>query len=330
MTGPPVSRRATALVAALTFVVGVLAAGVVKDFASNGVPGASAQMQPGVTRYTLEIVPKDIEVAPGVIWHAWTYNGTVPGPLLTVTVGDTLLVTVKNKLDIVHSFHTHLAPYSLENDGSQINSITGVGAGAMIPPGGEYTYEFHPTIPGVYYYHCHSADGGKMISQHIAQGLYGAIVVKAPDEQPIRDEAILLGEMGFNVEGDGAPFYIMNGKGIPGGERALEAIYAEKGLDGVVAEFGKTVPIIKAKLNEPVRLALINVGDQIHSFHLHGMNAVSVDQMPGRIHPNNVVQLLPGGADRVIITPTYPGVWLFHCHVVSHADLGMIGVMVVE
>lgn len=280
--------------------------------------------------YALDIVPRDLEMAPGVVWHAWTYNGTVPGPLLKVVAGEKLLVTVRNHHSLVHSFHTHLAPYSLANDGSQLNTITGQGRGAMIPPGGAYTYEFRPTVPGVYYYHCHSADGGRTISEHIAQGLYGAILVLAPDEPLVRDEALFMGEVGFDVDGQGAPYYLMNGKGIPGGEHALEDIYAAKGLDGVVAQFGKTVPVFTARVGETVRLSVVNIGDMIHSFHLHGYNLVSVDLLPGRIHPANVVQLAPGGADRILLTSTEPGVWLFHCHVVGHADLGMIGVFVVE
>lgn len=291
---------------------------------------ASAGAGPAVREYSLDIAPKDIEMAPGVVWHAWTYNGSVPGPLLIVTAGETLRVRVHNHHTLIHSFHTHLAPYSLENDGSQLNILTGVGKGAMVPPGGDYTYEFHPTTPGIYYYHCHSADGDKMISQHIAQGLYGAIIVKAPDEQPVRDEAVFMAERGFDVTGDGAPYFLMNGKGIPGGEHALEGLFAKQGLPGVVAQFGKTLPLINATAGETVRISVINIGDQVHSFHIHGVNLVSVDMMPGRMWPANVVQLVPGGADRVLVTPTEPGVWLYHCHVVSHADSGMIGVMVVK
>lgn len=293
-------------------------------------PNASAAAGPRVVSYELNITPVDMPMGDSAVWHAWTFNGSVPGPTIVATVGDTLRVTVRNQHNLTHSFHTHLAPYPLEMDGSQVNSITGVGKGAMIPPGGEYTYEYHPTLAGIYYYHCHSADGDKMISEHIAQGLYGAIIIKAPDEPPVRDEPIFMAERGFDITGQNAPYFIMNGKGIPGGEKTLEEIFAEKGIDGVVEQFGKTVPLVKGKVGETIRFDVVNIGDAIHSFHLHGMNMVSVDQMPGRIHPANVVQLVPGGADRILVTPTEPGVWLFHCHVVTHADMGMIGVFVVE
>jgi len=317
----------TAVVALVAALLGAAAVAVPPMFsASEPVP----VLAHGERSYNLDIQATDLQVAPDAVWHAWTFNGTVPGPLLTVTAGETLRVTVTNHHSLMHSFHTHLNGDGLAEDGSQVNIITGIGMDGMIPPGGTYTYVFHPTRPGIFYYHCHSADGNHTISQHMAQGLYGVIVVKAPGEAPIRDEPIVMGERGFDVTGQGAPYFLMNGKGIPGGERTLERIFLEQGAAGVVAQFGVTVPMVKTNVGEPVRLDLLNIGDMPHTFHVHGNDMVSVDAFPGRIHPANVVQLLPGAADRVVVTPTHAGVWLFHCHVVSHADQGMIGVLVVE
>lgn len=327
-TGPRPSRWPIGLVL-VSFLSGAGVAAILQPFDLD-FPSASAVAPPGLREYTLEIRGADLEVGPGTVWHAWTFNGTVPGPLITATAGEILRVTVRNNHHLVHSFHTHLAPYTLSSDGSQLNTISGIAGMAMIEPGQSYTYEFRNLRPGVYYYHCHSAHGDHSIAQHIAQGLYGAISIRAPDEPRIREEALFMGEMGFDVTGANRPFYVMNGKGIPGGEHALEEIFAEKGIAGVAAELGKTVPVFSMKVDEPVRFTVVNIGDQIHSFHVHGMNLVSVDQYPSRIHPGNVVQLVPGGADRVVLTPANPGLWLFHCHVVSHADMGMIGVMNVE
>ncbi len=71
-----------------------------------------------VRDFTLEIMPKDIEFGNGAVWHAWTFNGTVPGPVLKVKAGELMRVTVINRHDMVHSFHTHLDGYSFEQDGS--------------------------------------------------------------------------------------------------------------------------------------------------------------------------------------------------------------------
>jgi len=323
----------------LTITLGIViltlavAGGLVAAFLVAGGDGAGAQT---VREYNLEIVPADIDYGGGNLWHAWTYKladapaGTVPGPTLTVTVGEKLRINVKNNLDLVHSLHTHLANYDFEMDGSQANVISGKGAGSMIPPGGEYTYEFEPTEPGIYYYHCHSADGGLMISQHIGQGLYGAIIVKAPDEPAVRDEVIFMAEIGHETEGENVPGFIMNGLGLPGGERALEQAFKEGGFEAVAAQLNKTVPAISAKVGEEMRVSVINIGNAIHSFHAHSVNHISEQAMPGRIWPANLLPLVPGAADMMRFTFTKAGLWLFHCHVVSHADAGMIGVFVIE
>ncbi|MFA5860706.1 MAG: multicopper oxidase domain-containing protein, partial [Candidatus Thermoplasmatota archaeon] len=281
----------------------------------------------GVTKeFFLNMEEKDFDMGNGV-WHAWTFNGTVPGPTIEANQGDHIRVHVHNAMNITHSLHTHLSPYSLENDGSQLNIITGIGGMAMIPAGGDYVYDFQATVPGLLYYHCHSADGGYTIHEHIAQGLYGAILIHATGEVPVRDEVVFMSERGFNVSSPDTPFYIMNGKGIPGGEHTLETIFMAQGVPGIVAQLNKTVPIISGRVGEAIRINVVNMGDMIHSFHMHGMTAYQDD---GRPTPAQVLGLVPGEAARLTITPTEPGLWLFHCHVVSHADGGMIGVFIVQ
>ncbi len=320
------SRPTVALIVGV--VASLLATGltVLGLWTSGFIGGAQADT---VRDYTLEIVPKDIDYGGGNVWHAWSYNGSVPGPTLKVRVGELLRVRVVNRLDLVHSFHTHLTNYTFENDGTQANVIAGKGAGGMIPPGGEYTYEFRPTTPGINYYHCHSADGGLHITQHIHQGLYGAIIVEAPDEPPLRQEVVFMAESG-HVKNGSTPFFIMNGLGLPGGEATLEAAFKEKGFAGVAEQLNKTVPAFTAKVNEPIKLHVINIGDIEHTMHIHSATHVSLGVLGGRPWPANVLPLTAGAADTLLVNFSQPGLWLFHCHVVSHADAGMIGVFVVE
>ena len=322
------------MVALSSLVVGgAIAAAIIISLAlAGGGGGADAQT---LREYNLEIVGTDIDYGGGNIWHAWTFKetgqpaGSVPGPTLHVTVGETLRVNVQNNLDLVHSFHTHLTNYDQEDDGAQTNTISGVGSGAMIPPGESWTYEFEPTEPGIYYYHCHSADGGLHITQHIHQGLYGAIVVHAPDEPPVREEVIFMSEMGHEIEGENVPNFIMNGMGLPGGEHALEQAFADGGFDAVAAQLNVTVPAFEAEVGEELRVHLVNIGDQIHTFHAHNVNHYSENALNGDAWPANVVPLLPGAADTVRLTFSKPGLWLFHCHVVNHADAGMIGLFII-
>src|SRR3990172_2060569 len=240
---PLKERRVLAAIAALLVVaVGVTAGLVTTLLVSGGGDEAGAQT---IREHNIEVVPADIDYGGGNVWHAWTYKlagepaGTVPGPTLTAKVGERLVVHVKNNLDIVHSFHTHFTNYDIESDGSQANVISGKGAGAMIPPGGEGTY---------------------------AQG----------------------------------------------------------GFDAVAAQLNKTVPAISAKTGEEMRVHVINIGDQVHSFHAHNVSHISEGVLQGRPWPANLLPLIPGAADTLRFTFTKPGLWLFHCHVVNHADNGEI------
>jgi manganese oxidase len=289
----------------------------------------TAPYVPVTRHYTLIIEGADIPEGTNATWHAWTYNGTVPGPTLYAYVGDMIQVTVYNHLNLIHSFHTHLVNYNFSSDGSQANVIVGMGAGGMIAPGQSYTYDLNATYAGIFYYHCHSADKFP-ISYHIAQGLYGIILVDDPNK-PLHladDFVVAMGETGPQVTGT-APPYIMDGKAFPGGEQALMNLYAAQGLSGVEATFNKTLLTFEAKVGETIRFDVINVGELVHSFHLHDAELISEFQNPGVPVPDAVIPLDPATADSVFVTLTQPGVFLFHCHVVEHADAGMIGVLVV-
>jgi len=283
-----------------------------------------------VREYTLVIQEKVFDFGGGNRWRAWTYNGTVPGPTLRVRKGEILRVRVINRHNRTHSFHAHLSRYPIEMDGSQANVITGRAPRAMIPPGGEYVYEFLAEEAGATYYHCHSADREFAINQHILQGLYGAILVEDPAMKPVREGVVFMAETGSLRSGPNPPFYIMNGKGIPGGELALEEIFKKQGLQGVVAQLGKTVPYFRLRAGEAIKLHVYNIGNLDHTFHAHEVPHVSLAVLQGRPWPGNVVPLLSGTLDTLLLEFRHPGLWLFHCHVVNHADAGMIGVFVVE
>lgn len=292
-------------------------------------PKVSKRGATTVREYTLEISEKTIDYGGGNTWTVWTYNGTVPGPALRVKVGEILRVRVINKHNRVHSFHAHLTSYPIEMDGSQSNIINNKGTGAMIAPGKEYTYEYRPEVPGATYYHCHAADKEFPINQHILQGLYGMIIVEDPKAAAVREEILFMAETTRLRKGT-VPPYVMNGMGVPGGELALEEIFKKEGLKGVVAQLGKTVPFFKMKVGETMKLHVVNIGNLDHTLHVHEIPLVSLAVLNGRPWPAQVVPLLSGAMDTLQITFKNPGIWLFHCHVVSHADAGMIGVFIIE
>jgi FtsP/CotA-like multicopper oxidase with cupredoxin domain len=324
----------------LVYLVGalVIIAFLVGTYVAN--PGilstssAGSTYVPTTRHFTLVAEEKDISEGPTAVWHAWTYNGTVPGPTLHAWVGDKIVVTLYNQLNLTVSFHTHLVDYNFTSDGSQANIIAGMGVGSMVPAGQNYTYYFTAVYAGVFMYHDHSSDQYS-IPYHMGQGLYGIFVIDDPKNPPPKlahDWTVSMAEIGPRVSGTGYAPYIMDSLGFPGGEPALVNLFAAQGLPGVAAQFNKTLLTFEATVGDTVRFDLFNPGAYLgltHSFHLHDAEMISEFANPGVPVPDAVVPLDPGVTDAILVTLNTPGVFLFHCHVVPHADAGMIGVLVV-
>ncbi len=135
--------------------------------------GASAAAVPApITRtapatVTVDLQTKEVvaEVAPGETYTYWTFNGTVPGPMIRVRVGDTVNLKVSNSTGSVF-------PHSID-----LHAVNGPGGGAtatQTPPGKETTVSFKALNPGLFVYHCATGP----IPQHIANGMYGMILVE--------------------------------------------------------------------------------------------------------------------------------------------------------
>ncbi len=320
------ARKGAALLIGIGLLIGtVFGFFVAQPQFTQMIPKAPLAIGQNVREYTLIVEPKRMTVG-DASWEVWTYNGTVPAPTLTGKVGEILRVKVINKHNITHSIHTHLRGYKFEMDGSQANIIAGKGAGSMVPPNGQYTYEYPLTTAGIYYFHCHSSDGGKTISQHIHMGLYGAIIVDEPDRPPAKEFVLFYSE---GQPGNPAP-YVINNRGIPGGEMALMELFKQKGFQGVADQLNVTVTAIKVKKDDVVRLHIVNIGDLIHSHHHHGFEHRSVRTLRGDSWAASLLPLVPGQADTLEFRAVESGIWLIHCHVVNHADAGMIAVLIVE
>ncbi len=129
-------------------------------------------MPNGQTLRTFEIVAEDkeIEIAPGLMFPAWTYNGRVPGPTLRATEGDRLRIVFKNFGSHPHSMHFH---------GIHAARMDGVPGAGMVGPGEEFVYEFDAKPFGCHLYHCHALP----LKRHLHKGMYGAFIV---DPDPAR------------------------------------------------------------------------------------------------------------------------------------------------
>jgi len=262
-----------------------------KDLESLLTPPPALPHAPGrVREYTLTAIDRQIEVAQGVFFEAWTYNGTVPGPVIRATEDDLLRVRFVNGGAHPHTIHFHgIHPANMD------------GVFEVVEPGGSYTYEFPAKPYGMQLYHCHSTP----LKKHIHKGLYGAFIIDPPEPRPPAQELVMVMN-GYDTDGDGENnFYTVNG---------LAFYYAKY---PIAVRRGRLVRIYLANLTE---------FDLINSFHLHGeffrvYRTGSTDQF----EYTDTVMLCQG--ERCIIEIEFhnPGRFMFHAHQSEFTELGWMG-----
>jgi nitrite reductase (NO-forming) len=179
---------------------GILLAGLILSPLS-GLFSAEAQNTPtGKTKKVTMIASEvDVQVAPdnalhpgGVMYKAMVFNGTVPGPVVSVDQGDTIEFTLINQGQVVHSmdFHAGYGPQAAV--GSNASAT-----GSNVRPGESVTWTWTPPFAGAFFYHC-GADGLNGVWEHIANGMFGGIVVHPKDERPAKEFYVVFGEIYSN------------------------------------------------------------------------------------------------------------------------------------
>lgn len=248
-------------------------------------------LAPGSVR-ELEIVVQErlIEVGNEVFFEAWTYNGTVPAPIIRATQGDTLRINFRNNTGHAHSIHFH-GSHRPEMDGWE-----------PVPAGGETVYEIAAGPAGLHPYHCHTTP----LAEHVARGLYGMMIVDPPGgRQPAQEVALLLS--GFSNDTIGR-----NG------------LVAWNAVAGFYAQHP-----IKVTRGELVRAYIVNMleYESLASFHLH---AETFDVYPAGmgdqpVFRDDTIALAQG--QRAIIEFALPeyGRYMFHPHQHWLADRGAMG-----
>ncbi len=138
--------------------------------------------------YDFPIIEKDITVAPGFVVHAWTFGGTVPGPVIRVKVGDTVNVNLTNKGEMSHSIDFHASETAMNHQMVEIK------------PGATFTYTYKANYAGVWMYHCGTAP----TLHHIANGMYGMVIVEPKEGLPKVDQefAFVQGEWYLGAQGE--------------------------------------------------------------------------------------------------------------------------------
>lgn len=295
----------------------IKAADIVRD--PSDLPPPIGDRAPAIVKVTLtskELVGA-LDPASGTTYRYWTFNGKVPAPFIRVRQGDTIEVTLVNPKDstMVHSLDFHAA--------------IGTGGGAaltQVPPGQSKTFTFQATTPGLFVYHC----GSPMIAQHIANGMYGLILVEPPGGLPHVDRE----------------YYLMQGEiytTAPKGKSGLQQFSAENLMNenaqyyifnGAVDAITKEYPL-QAKEGETVRIYFGNAGP----------NATASEHMVGEIftryyqlgslasQPLEGIQTTtvpPGGAAIFEVKASAAGHFVLMDHAISRMEKGNMAMLQVS
>lgn len=259
----------------------------------------------GTKEFHLTVAITEWEVEPGKVVEAWTYNGMVPGPQIRVGVGDKVRVVVDNQLPAATDIHWHgvMVP----------NSMDGVSPYTQDPieSGGTFVYEFTTREPAIAMYHAHLH--GQVA---IPNGLFGTFIVG--------DIPLPLGTM---VAGREIPEDLVISQEIP-------MVLNDAGVIGLSLN-GKSFPATQpysGKVGDWVLVHYYNEGLQIHPMHQHQFPQLvfAKDGIP-LDHPYwaDVVTVAPGERYSVLYQLVDPGVWVWHCHILTHAERadGMFGMV---
>ncbi len=241
--------------------------------------------------YEIVAYDKEIEIAPGIFFPAWTYNGQVPGPTIRATDGDQVRIRFVNEGSHPHTIHFH---------GFHEANMDGVFE--IIEPGGEFLYEFVAEPAGLHLYHCHSVP----LKRHIHKGLYGVFIVdpKTP-RPPARELVMMMNGFDTNFDGD-------------------NEVYAVNSV-----AFHHMKHAIPVRQGELTRIYLVNVleFDLVNSFHIHGQ-FFDVFPTGTRSEPSaftDTVQMVQGERAVLELKFRHPGPFMFHAHQSEFAELGWMG-----
>jgi manganese oxidase len=249
-----------------------------------------------VREYELSAEAVEVEVAPGVMYPAWAYNGQVPGPTLRAREGDLLRVVFKNRDAHPHTIHFHgFHPAGMD------------GVFELVAPGQEFIYEFDAEPFGCHLYHCHVMP----LKKHIEKGLYGAFLIDPREGREEADELVMVMN-GFDTNFDGA-----------------NEVYAVN----TVAFHYQRHPV-EIKRGQLVRIYVVNVleFDLVNSFHTHA-NFFDYYPTGTRLESSEFTDTkMFAQGERGIMEFSYdfPGLFMFHAHVSEFAELGWMGLFDVK
>lgn len=281
------------------------------------IPPPIGPREPRTVRIDLETIELEGQLADGTTFNYWTFNGRVPGPFYRVRVGDTIEVHLRNLTNST-------MPHSVD-----FHAVTGPGGGAVMtqtPPGGETTFTAKAINPGLYVYHCATP----MVAQHIANGMYGLILVEPEEGLPEVDREfyVMQGEL-YTNEAFGSTGLLTEN---------IEALLDENPeylvFNGAVGALTEELPL-RANVGETVRIYFGVGGPNFtSSFHVIGEIFDRVYNQASLTSPaltNIQTTLVPaGGATMVEFALEVPGEYILVDHALSRTQKGLVGHLIAE
>lgn len=280
------------------------------------VPPAIKRGGPAHVIVELEILEKEGEITPGVLYTFWTFGGSVPGKFIRIMEGDEVEFRLTNN-------ENNKNPHNID-----LHAVTGPGGGAassLTPPGKTSVFSFKAINPGLYVYHCATAPVG----MHVANGMYGLILVEPREGLPKVDREY------YVMQGD---FYTKGSHG----EEGLQPFDMEKAVaenadyvvfNGAVGALTEE-RALKARVGETIRLYVGNGGPNlVSSFHVIGEIFDNVRIEAGDLENHDVqTTLIPaGGAAIVEFKVEVPGTFILVDHSIFRAfNKGALAQLVVE
>ncbi len=272
-------------------------------------PATLPAAPPGpVAHVRLAIEHGVVSIAPGIRYEAWTFGGTAPGPAIHVRQGQRVDVTIVNKAPMPHSVDFHAAQVAPNLDVSDVL------------PGKSKTFSFVASAPGVYMYHCGTAPA----FQHIANGMYGAIVVEPKGMPPVQKQYVLV-----------ASEWYLNGPGTKT-PAALDVTKADEMTPDWVTWNGyagqyKMHPLTAAP-GQTVRFWVVDAGPSLNTdFHVVGTVFkrawINGDLVDAPQHDIQTAGVPAGGGGVFDVTIAQKGIYPFVSHSFASVNMGQVGLL---
>lgn len=286
------------------------------------------------TAVTIELTAREVfaDIGDGKKAWVWTFDGTVPGPLIRVIEGDQVTLRLRND------------PANVEPHSIDLHAVLGMGGGAdltEVGPGETAEVTFVAQRQGLYFYHC-AAEGAAW--EHVAHGMYGAILVEPPGGLPpvAREAYVTQGE-----------WYLRRGSGAAGHEeeeeegehglpfdvwdvdaeaaaRGTPTFYTFNGHRDALASSRLFGERIQLRAGERVRILFANAGPNLpSSFHVVGgiFDLVYGGAIADASRDEETVLVPPGSATAFELTLPVPGPYMMIDHALYHAAMGASGML---